>query len=48
MAHQFELTQREGGVTEWRHGGNGLAVLSWWVPVTKPPARPAPPIFSNI
>jgi zinc protease len=33
MAHQFELTQREGGVTEWRHGGNGLAVLSCPTPV---------------
>ena len=33
MAHQFELTQREGGVAEWRHGGNGLTVLSCPTPV---------------
>jgi zinc protease len=33
MAHGFELVEREGGVSRWRHGGNGLEVLVCATPV---------------
>ncbi|MBD3870397.1 MAG: insulinase family protein [Acidobacteria bacterium] len=33
MAHPFEQVKSEGGVTEWRHAGNGLTVLTAPTPV---------------
>ena len=33
MAHPFEQVKSEGGVTEWRHTGNGLSVLTAPTPV---------------
>ena len=33
MAHPFEQVESEGGVTEWRHTGNGLTVLTVPTPV---------------
>jgi len=33
MGHGFELVERVNGVSEWRHGGNGLRVLCCPTPV---------------
>jgi zinc protease len=33
LAHQFENVDSEGGITEWRHPGNGLTVLTKATPV---------------
>jgi zinc protease len=33
VAHQFEKVDAEGGVTEWRHTGNGLTALTMPTPV---------------
>jgi zinc protease len=33
LAHPFEQVKSEGGVTEWRHTGNGLRVLTAPTPV---------------